>query len=170
MIAHYFSTIGLPPWQLKIIKQFPDIYLEPNPVIVQWFRAGKRASLFDDPNYCNLRCGYEFDEGWAALAIEFSEAISSFVQKLRESGLQRDAWVRSHVFKQKLGELRWQGQNNLEPPFKQIVAGYIKSIEARSLNICERSGKFGELRNVDGWLQVLSEAEYQKVKKTRRGH
>jgi len=99
MIEHAcFSYASLPQWEKDIIFRYPDIYLTPNVVIASHYVEGNSS-------FCNLRMGFEFDEGWKGLAEEFSGVADQLVKQLRQSGLQPHASIRAYVFKEKFGRL-----------------------------------------------------------------
>jgi hypothetical protein len=160
-----FSLKSLPQWQKELIQKYQDIYLEPNPTILEWFR-NQGLEKPSDLVFCNLRYGFEFREGWKNLVDEFSAITTQFVAKLRESGAQKDAWVRSYIFKEKFGVLRWQGRNNLEEPFRTIFQGYVSNVQAQSRYVCEMTGADGEIRTINGMMICLSDETYEKVLKT----
>lgn len=134
-----FNRDNLKDWELKIVEKYPLIYLE-----------GAKE------NETNLRFGFEFNEGWSNLVNEFSKIASDLVLQLRESGIQKDAFIHSCIFKEKFGVLCWQGDDNLIEPFKTLFKSYISIIENRSKYICEISGDIGERRSRGGWIKTLS--------------
>lgn len=69
-----FDQSTLPAWQMKLIKEYPLIYTEKDNCA--------RANT-DSETYCNLRFGFEFDQGWSGLVGEFSRVASELVTHLR---------------------------------------------------------------------------------------
>jgi hypothetical protein len=133
---------------LDIINKYPSIYINPNP------------DNIEISNYCNLRYGFEFKSGWANLVDEFSSTCESIVNALKP--IQPDVYIKAFIFKQKFGKLTWQGNHNLKPPFDKLFNTYVSNIEMRSTHICEITGKYGVMRTIHGWMQVLCDEEYQK--------
>jgi hypothetical protein len=149
-----FSTCGLPKWQLEIIHHYPMLYLKEC--------HGIPANDPDHEDSCHLRYGFECDAGWAALIREISDVAVSLVRVLRAFGFQGDARITPCVVKEKLGGLRWQFVHNLLPPFGELFRAYAYWVEQKSNQVCERSGKFGQLRQISGRLVTLSDEEYTK--------
>jgi hypothetical protein len=149
-----FTTSNLPKWQLEIINQYPSLYLERDP--------GTPAIGLDQGSPCHLRYVFECDAGWAALIREVSDVAVSLMRVLRSVGFQGDARIIPCVVKEKLGGLRWQAVHNLLSPFRELFQAYVFSVEQKSTQICERSGKHGQLRQISGRLVTLSEEEYEK--------
>jgi hypothetical protein len=160
-----FSMRNLPEWQTKIIRKFPSLYLERNPAIMEMYKECPQN--LDEEHYCNLRFGFECGSGWAGLIEEFSAVAVSLVEALRSSGLQPEARIQSCIVKEKFGLLRWQGDTYLIKPFRELYFAYVHWIESRSGSICERSGKFGQMRQINGWLTTLSDEEYKRELRRR---
>jgi hypothetical protein len=160
-----FGFESLPRWQKELIQKYPDIYLTPNPAVLEWLGT-EGLEKIRQLDFCNLRYGFEFREGWKDLVDSFSSTTTRFVAQLRQSGAQKDAWVRSYVFKEKFGILKWLGQDNLEEPFRTVFRGYVSSIEERSRHVCEITGADGKIRTINGMMICLSERAYKKVRKT----
>lgn len=149
-----FDQSQLSSWQLELIKKHPLIYTEID---------GNNRPNADSDTHCNLRFGFEFDKGWSGLVDEFSRNVSELVVHLRTT-IQPDAFIHAYIFKEKYGQLRWQGRDNLTSPFRDLFDAYVDSIEDRSAHICEITGTRGELRSIDGWLITLCNEEYAKRK------
>jgi len=152
-----FSYLDLPAWQKAIIFKYPDIYLTPNPAIEPHYIDGNRA-------YCNLRYGFEFEEGWKGLAEEFTSIADQLVKALHRSGIQPTAYVRALVFKEKFGGLRWQGTHNLIEPFRALYKSHINQLAIKSERVCEMTGEPGTPREMNGMWKILSQAEYERLK------
>jgi hypothetical protein len=45
----------------------------------------------------------------------------------------------------------------------QIMQSILDIAESRSLNVCQNTGKYGKLRDVNGWVMTLCDEEYEKV-------
>lgn len=43
------------------------------------------------------------------------------------------------------------------------IRGFISAMEMMSYSVCERSGDLGKIRDINGWLYTLSDAEYAKT-------
>jgi hypothetical protein len=158
----------LPSWQREIIVRYPLIYTVPSRQHLEYYaRFPKERPAPDD--YCNLRYGFECLEGWAGLIEELSATATSLVQALRAFGFHGDAQISPLIVKEKLGTFRWQGEAILLPPFDRLWQSYLHDIVHRSSCTCERSGKYGELRDVGrGWLMTLSAVEYSKELERRQ--
>jgi hypothetical protein len=154
-----FTTRGLPDWQLEVINQYSSLYLPSN-------LGGPRDDIHRE-RPCHLRYGFECDEGWASLIREISCVAVSLLRVLRAFGFQEDARIIPCVVKEKLGGLRWQAVHNLLPPFRELFQAYVFWVEQKSTQICERSGKHGELRQISGLLVTLSDEEYEKELRRR---
>ena len=130
-----FSQAGLPDWQLELINQYPLIYLELEESNLPYYlKSGDNK--FDVTDYCNLRQGFEFKQGWAKLADDFSSVVTDLVIHLRAT-MQPDAYIHASIFKEKFGRLRWQGCTNLTGLFKVLYKAYIDRIADQSTFICE---------------------------------
>jgi hypothetical protein len=188
-VSRQFCLTGLPKWQTDIIERYPLVYREVDAEAVKWYHMDRRrgldhekrlkdggegnddAALMDDAtapgaDYCNLRYGFEFGQGWAKLAEDLGSTASALVEHLR-AVVRPDAYIHAFIFKEKFGELRWQGRHNLIEPFKSLFDGFTESLEDRSKYICEVTGKIGELRYFDGWLTTLCDEEFRKECKRR---
>lgn len=163
----FFSRAGYPLWMQLIISRWPEVFLTPNPHI---FDKPTPEIATIDPKYrVNLRCGFEgCYEGWADLIETIAGTATALVQSLRESGLQSDAFIHSRIVKAKLGSLRWTGDNNLKEPHRTLFAGYVVSVCDRSTSICLVCGKYGKVRDINNWLEVLCDADYARRTKRRR--
>lgn len=150
-----FSYDWLPQWQKDIIFRYPDIYLTPDARIAPHYMEGNKS-------FCNLRLGFEFEQGWQELAEEFSSVADQLVKQLRQSGLEPDAFIRAYVFKEKFGRLQWQGSHNLVEPFKVLFNGYAAQLSVKSVHVCELTGQPGALRNIEGMMKTLCEQEYER--------
>jgi hypothetical protein len=73
-----------------------------------------------------------------------------------------DYFVHGFVFKQKMGELTWQGSANLPEHFRALFRAYCIEIESKSRHICEISGQTGCQCQRNGWLKTLSYTEARK--------
>ena len=147
-----FCFTHLPEWEKEIINKYPEIYLEKDEKNLSFLRGG-----FPD-DYCNLRYGFEFGQGWAKIVDDFSAQTVAFLKEVRK--LYPDAYIHSCVFKQKFGQATFQGSYNLPQSFLDPFFGLKALLEKQSLFTCELSGEIGCLRNVDGYLQVLSDEKY----------
>ena len=148
-----FTLKRLSEKERKLVEAYPLLYLEPDAELEKWYPPQDR---------CNLRWGFEFEEGWLKIAEDFSRTASDLVDVLRRSGLQPDAYIHACIFKEKFGALRWQGNHNLKEPFMTLFEELTRSLERHSEQICEITGKSGKLWNVEGWMCTLCEEEYAK--------
>ena len=155
-------TTDLEPWEKEIVDKYPLIYREPSPQLRTWYDEESFNKLIKDPNFSNLRYGFEFGSGWAKLVDEFSNISQQLVLYLRSNGIQSDAYIHSCIFKEKFGRLTWQGDNNLIEPFKTLFRSYEIHIENKSTTICEISGEDGCLCSRGHWYKTLSYTEARK--------
>ena len=161
-----FSTKNLKEWELAIVREFPDIYLTPNPRILELYKNQNCEQNLDKENFCNLRFGFEFRSGWSKLVREFSKVTVDYVAEIRK--IYPDAYVRSFIFKEKFGSLTWQGSHNLPGAFSDVYWGYVSRLATMSTHTCERTGKFGILRNVGGVMITLCDEEHEKFIEQRK--
>jgi len=147
-------------WEKEIINKYPLIYKEPNENLRDWYNEEKYKKLITDPNFCNLRYGFEFHKGWANLVDKFSNIAQSLVLHLRQE-VQPNAYIKACIFKEKFGTLCWQGDNNLISPFSELFRAYVAQIEKESQITCEETGARGTLCRPNGttgggWVRTLS--------------
>jgi hypothetical protein len=154
-----FSRRGLPVWQQLLIDAYPSLYLEPNPEI--WNTNQPLLTMIDPRERCNLRYGFEMRQGWAGLVEDLSRTAVDLVTVLRSSGVQPDARIHGFIFKEKLGQMVWQGHNNLQEPYGRLFRAYCRLVGERSMIVCERCGKPGSLRKIDWLMITLCDREYQ---------
>jgi hypothetical protein len=150
-----FNT-ELQDWEKEIVHDCPLVYLEPNPNLKQWYSEEKFQDLIADPNFSNLRYGFECNSGWAVLIKEFSHIAQGLVHYLRNNNVQPDAYIYACIAKEKMGEFTWQGDNNLIEPFKTLFRAYTIEIEKKSTKICENTGQDGCLCVRGNWYKTLS--------------
>jgi hypothetical protein len=86
-------------------------------------------------------------EGWFPL-------IKSLIEDLIALGWNKQVCQ----VKEKFGGLRFYINNGSDEIFDRI-----RKAEDDSLNICEKTGKPGYLRNDNGWLVTLCDEEYEKL-------
>lgn len=149
-----FNYLELPQWQQDIIQKYPSIYLEPNPALKNYFSEPEYIKLINTPGFCNLRFGFEFGEGWMELVDNFSTVIDNTLKLINNSDSKY--YVKSFIFKEKFGTLRFQGHINLPNPYNHLIYAYIEYIERKSAYICELTGKFGWLCVNGGVYKTLS--------------
>jgi len=157
----------LPEWQLKVIRRYPEIYLEVSPEMAGYYKNG-REQIPGEKDYCNLRYGFECESGWAELIEDLSATGTALVKCLRSFGFQYDARISACICKEKFGVLVWQGHDNLLPPFHSLWFAYARLIGERSKTRCEKSGKFGQLRTIQGRFVTLSDEEFEKVRSKKK--
>lgn len=74
MNTKQFNYQNRPQWQADLINKYPLIYRVPNPRLKEYFNEETYQKLINDPFFCNLRFGFECDEGWADLIGKYSNA------------------------------------------------------------------------------------------------
>ena len=82
-ISSFFSYQGLPSWQVGIIKEYPRIYIEPDPRQIDDMRE-RRYNPYAR-YYCNLRLGFECQSGWEKLIYKLSSIAEGLCVDLRSS-------------------------------------------------------------------------------------
>lgn len=170
-----FCLINLSRWEREIVDKYPFVYLEPGLESIRWYNFDRRRAqsarwmdvkpcpeddvLPSDNDFCALRYGFEFDKGWAELADEIGRVANALVVHLRAT-VQPKVYIRSCIFKEKFGELRWQGHDNLDEPFSTLFHVFVANIEERSTRTCEVTGKKGKLRDLNGCYKTLCQNAY----------
>ncbi len=141
----------------------------PRNIAATYVMNGNKSSLINTylehdefipyPDYkpCNLRYGFEFAIGWKTLVDYFSLITSHLIEYLRDSVIQKDAYVHSSIIKAKFGTLRWQDRDNLIEPYQLLFRGYVSGMEGLSKITCEKCGRQGELINLNGGMIVVCE-------------
>ena len=145
---------SLKDWEKEIVEKYPLIYKEPNIKLKQWYEEESFEELTKDPNFTNLRYGFEFGQGWSKIVDEFSNTVQQLVLHLR-STVQPDAYVHSSIFKEKFGSICWQGDDNLQEPFRTLFRALLRSLERDSLRTCEITANPGTLCQNKSWRKVL---------------
>ena len=161
-----YSQNDLSDWNKVIIEKYPILYTEYDEHNAQYYYCKQNAGMFDELDYCNLRNGFEFSQGWMKLVEAFSSVASDLVLHLRAT-VQPDAYIHASIFKQKFGCLRWQGRDNLKGIFSELFHGYVRHIEERSTSICEYTGERGRLRSIEGFAATLCDDEFVRICKER---
>jgi hypothetical protein len=157
-----FSYQGLPSWQVRIIQDYPRIYLEPDPLTLGDLRD--RRYNPHAPFYCNLRLGFEGCKiGWEKLITQLSAVAESLREDLQSSGRQPKARITAFIVKEKFGGLRFQGTNNLVNPYRFLFVGYVQSVEYMSQTTCGFCGRPGRIRNLKGWDTAICDQDYDRL-------
>lgn len=162
-MIEFINYNELKPWEKDIVDRYPAIYREPNPRLRDFYEEDKYQELIKNPNFTNLRYGFEFGAGWAGLVDKFSKVAQELVNSLRHSDLQPDAYINACIFKSKMGHLEWQGDNNLDEPFKTLFRAYTIEIGHEATSICENTGEPGCMCKRGGWMKVLCYKEGRKL-------
>jgi len=119
----------LKPWELELIDKYPFIYLEPNTSFLEYHYTPERAyQLQCDPNFVNLRYGFEFGEEHKDAVDMFSKKVQDMVIHLRETGIQPDAYVRACIFKEKFKDIVWQGDDNLTGAYADMFVLFLDEL------------------------------------------
>lgn len=100
-----------------------------------------------DPHF--FECG----DGWYSL-------IKDLIVDLIKLGWDKEVCQ----VKEKFGGLRFYINGGSNEIFQRI-----QEAEEESYNVCEVTGKPGELRNDIGWYRTLCDEEYEKEKKRKNG-
>jgi hypothetical protein len=158
-----FSYQGLPSWQVRTIKDYPKIYLEPDPRFLKDVRDRDRDFNPHARYFCNLRFGFECKSGWERLISRLSSVADELCADLRASGRQPNARITAFIVKEKFGTLRWQGTDNLVAPYRTLFNGFAQAIEQHSKSTCEICGKFGRIRDVKGWHTAICDQDFDRL-------
>ena len=158
-----FSKSSVQPWGLELVNKYPLIFLEANTDNMAWALKGH----IENEDYCNLRFGFECDEGWKAHIENIARMATEIVEYLRKSGLKNEeAYIHSCIVKEKLGGLRWQGDYVLPPLFRDLWNSYYWQEQDQSYGTCEVTGKYGKLRETRNgeraWKRTLCAEEATK--------
>lgn len=143
------KNIGL-EW-VELSLEFPEIFLEPSPEVLQMFN--EKHPLVPDKveELCNLRYGFECGIGWEQIIREFCEDIRKLVQIAKDNG--HEIHYKTFILKQKFGEIRDQGDfygpdaNMYYDDYRAISY----ELERKSSGICENCGEPASLLK-NGWL------------------
>ena len=150
-----FNIKNVDEEMLEVVNQFPEIFLDPSPEVLEWFEKGYLAENKED--LVNLRFGFECKNGWKELIRGFCCEISALVDQAKKSG--KDITYKSCIIKQKFGSLRFQGDfygadaKEFQNKYYEILSKW----EGISQKVCEVTGKEGRLVNNNGHWQTLSE-------------
>jgi hypothetical protein len=156
-----FLLSNLSEQELTIVNKWPIIYLHPSEFVQKEYIDKGRIK---QEEACNLRYGFEFNSGWLGLADKIGEYATEFVILLRKSEVQKYAYIKSCIFKEKFGGLTWQGCSNLTSIHRNIWNGIIRDIERESLSICENTGKAGTRCSSNGhWQKTLCREEAERL-------
>ena len=145
-----FTFSNLDDWELELIKKYPSIYLEPNPAITRIYYSDNMP-LPD--NFCNLRFGFEFGKGWKTIVDDFSKEVVDLINFLKK-GSQPDAYVKSFIFKQKFGTIRWQGDDNLNKIISPVFYKLVDDLQEKSSIVCETCGEDGMSKCFNGYVKT----------------
>lgn len=151
-----FHKHNLKPWGLELVNKYPLIFLEADPHNVPW----AHQSGVVEADYCNLRYGFECQEGWKKHIETIAQRGTELVCHLRSVGIKdENAYIHSCIVKEKFGGLRWQGSSNLPPLFEELWRTFYSNEESRSCSTCEVTGTSGHIRRTkDGktaWNRTL---------------
>jgi hypothetical protein len=146
---------------VRLVKEYPTLYLEPDPRTLGVPLGHPPKTLPDC--YCNLRFGFECKSGWEKLIAQLSSVADSLCVDLQNSGRQPDARVTAVIVKEKLGSLRFQGTNNLVEPYRTLFYAYVWWIGHQSEHTCELCGRYGQIRNVKGWFTAICDQDFERL-------
>ena len=143
-------------WGKDLVEEYPLVFLEADMYNVPW---AKQAGVAEG-DYCNLRYGFECNEGWRKHIETIAKKATEIVEYLRASGLPPEkAYIHSSIVKEKLGGLRWQGEEALPPLFGDLWRCYYGREESQSYGTCEITGGYGRLRETKSgeraWVKTL---------------
>lgn len=111
--------------------------------------GGLKNGIYTDREPITDSYYFEVEEGWYPL-------IKDLITDLINLGWNKEITQ----VKEKWGTLRFYINEGNKEIFKRI-----NKAEEESENICEITGKVGELRTDIGWYRVLCDEEYFKIKK-----
>lgn len=155
-----FSKQGLKNWELGIIADFPDIFTkEPSATVQSYIDSG----YVEKDDWVNLRYGFECDSGWEQLIREYCTQSMFLLKLLHDSGFDPTAKIYGCIIKEKFGVLTIQNDATLKSESWELYLNIVRSVENKSQSVCESTGKFGRLRNMNGWLKTLSDEAYHFI-------
>lgn len=155
---------------LPLVKEFPEIFLEPSPEVESWHNQYAGNGIPEKKeDLCNLRFSFECGIGWIEVIRKLCQDITEFINNERANGYE--AWAKSCIIKEKFGELAWQGDQRFgrEGAWKEFY-DLIHAAEKKSVETCELTGEPGNLccKKQGRWYKTLSpekaeELGYEKV-------
>ena len=167
MNTKQFNYQNRPQWQIDLINKYPLIYRIPNLILKDYFNEETYQKLINDPYFCNLRFGFECDEGWAELIGKYSNAafeVLHILDRLYPGTFDSGKYyIRAFIIKEKFGGIRFQNNVFIPYPFEQLFAAFTRELEGQSFIICELTGEFGSLCEKDGVYKTLSPAKAKEL-------
>ena len=110
-----FRTVGLPTWQMQIIRGHPSLYLSDQDMGIS--------------DYCHLGLGFEVGAEWADVIEKMSEWGTWLVHTLRALQAQIDASIAVVRVRQIEGRLRVVTNDNLWPPYQEYWRSFLRWTE-----------------------------------------
>jgi hypothetical protein len=145
---------------LKLIEKYPRVFLEPNSYVQEKL---KNKSI--KYKTCNLRYGFEHEEGWF-------DILDEFLTKCNEIQLFDSEYYKACICKEKFGTLHWQSEYYFECKDKtKKYFNLINELNKKSEIVCELTGKKGYPCYINGWRKTYNEdiiinSKYKFVNKT----
>jgi hypothetical protein len=139
-----FTKYNLTEEELAIVNRWPEFYVIPAPT--GFVRTYIKRGIIKSDEAVNLRYGFEFDKGWLPIADELGKTATYFVNLLRDSNKQPDAYIKSCIFKEKFGYLENQGDYNLIEPYRSMWLTIERSITGRARSICPVCGNHARFK------------------------
>ena len=151
-------------WQ-DLVKEFPEIFLEPSEVILDMFRQYEGLGYFPATleECCNLRYGFECGIGWKNVIRQFCTDIRELVNFAKEKG--HEICYKTFILKEKFGELRDQGDfyGADVAMYRDQYWNLSRKMETESLKTCETCGKPGKTRiSPSGWYRTTCD-DHQRM-------
>ena len=147
------------PWGTHLLEKYPLIFMEG----AERWKTEYKTDLPTE-EFCNLRLGFECDQGWSEIIEHIAQVATEVVTDLRK--IHPDVYIHSCIIKEKFGTLRWQGEHNLPEPYNEIWRSFLKDMEDKSSRTCEVTGNWGELRTTRSgrraWHKTLCKEEALK--------
>lgn len=156
----FHKNLITPEW-LDLVNEFPEIFLDPSPEVMDLYKDYQDAEYSGFPNnkedLCNLRYGFECDVGWKEIIRDFCVKVRELINKAKENG--HEIHHKTFILKEKFGGLRNQG--SFYGPDKGLYRDEFykldNELEDKSMKTCELTGKPGKVLTRNGWWKTLCE-------------
>lgn len=153
---------------LELVNEFPEIFLEPSPEVLEYFEEAKEKGWGNMPSdttsLVNLRFGFECGFGWQQIIREFCRNMMNLILEAKDNG--HVVYYKTFILKEKFGACRSQGEfyGPDATIYKERYHNILGLLEEKSLNTCEVTGKEGKRvsRKGSGWMKTLSKEIAEK--------
>jgi len=158
-----FDRASIKPEWLDVVEEYPEIFLEPSPDVLDWYHAyNGQVQVPQFEELCNLRYGFEMDVGWKEIIREFCSNMRKLIQKAKDNG--HEIYFKTFILKEKFGEIANQGK--FYGQYRELYWEDYKDLQHKlvldSLKTCEITGKEGKARHRNYWTKTLCDEEAEK--------